>query len=481
MMNNTKYKYLLAAYDWISLSVAFIVSIYLHRSVMGGLVTSSYPFLRFDILVFMIYAFIGIVIFQYNNLYNIDVVLSTANQSLRLLVSVIYLVIGYSVFSFFSKSGVFLSSRLVLLMFVPISMSFLIIERMIIFQAVLKFLVKLNLYQRRVAILGAGKMAKLLAANLSWDNPYGVQLVGFVDHDSPEGIPVFKGLKTIGKIADIEVIAKRHNLDEIVLCVENIDTERLMDLLESCMKTGAQVKIASPIYDIVETFRFIERYGEIPVVGISQKSLQSFHEFAKRMFDVVFAVIGMIMLLPVFIVMAIVIKLDSSGPVFYNQVRVGKNGKQFKFYKFRSMVVGSDQDETRKEKVAQLIRGELWENSGCTKIVDESKITRIGRFIRKTSLDELPQLFNVLIGDMSLVGPRPCLPYEWEHYEDWQKKRLACMPGCTGVWQVSGRNAISFNDMVILDFYYIQNASLFLDLQLILKTIPVMVFGKGGK
>jgi undecaprenyl-phosphate galactose phosphotransferase len=198
-------------------------------------------------------------------------------------------------------------------------------------------------------------------------------------------------------------------------------------------------------------------------------------------FDIVLAGLGIVVLSPVFIILGIIIKLDSPGPVFYSQVRIGKNGKHFKFYKFRSMIVGSDQDETRKVKVAKLIRGEFWDRSGSTKIVDESKITNVGKFIRRTSLDELPQLFNVIFGDMSLVGPRPCLPYEWEHYEDWQKKRLACMPGCTGVWQVSGRNAISFNDMVIMDFYYIQNASLFLDLQLILKTIPVMVFGKGGK
>jgi undecaprenyl-phosphate galactose phosphotransferase len=449
--------------------------------VLGGVFLPTYPFLHTEILVFIAYALAGIIIFQYNNLYNLDVVLSRANQSLRLLESVFYLVIGYALFSFFAKSPLVISSRLVILMFVPVSMVFLVIERTIIFPAVLKFLVKLSLFQRRVAIIGAGKVGKLLAANLAWDNPYGIHIVGFVDDEYDEGMPVFQGLRTIGKISDIGEIASTNDIDEIVLCVENINTEKLMELLELCMKTSAQVKIASPLYDVVETFRFIERYGEIPVVGIAQKSSQSVHEFAKRVFDIVLAGLGIVVLSPVFIILGIIIKLDSPGPVFYSQVRIGKNGKHFKFYKFRSMIVGSDQDETRKVKVAKLIRGEFWDRSGSTKIVDESKITNVGKFIRRTSLDELPQLFNVIFGDMSLVGPRPCLPYEWEHYEDWQKKRLACMPGCTGVWQVSGRNAISFNDMVIMDFYYIQNASLFLDLQLILKTIPVMVFGKGGK
>ncbi|MBS4027500.1 MAG: sugar transferase, partial [Ignavibacteriales bacterium] len=158
---------------------------------------------------------------------------------------------------------------------------------------------------------------------------------------------------------------------------------------------------------------------------------------------------------------------------------IGKNGEPFTFYKFRSMVVGTDSDESRKHKVVQFIRSEST-TDGHTKIVDKSKITRVGQFIRKSSIDELPQLLNVLKGDMSLVGPRPCLPYEWEHYEEWHKKRLSVLPGCTGVWQVSGRSAVGFDDMVILDFYYIQNISPLLDVQLILRTFPVMLFGRGA-
>jgi undecaprenyl-phosphate galactose phosphotransferase len=145
------------------------------------------------------------------------------------------------------------------------------------------------------------------------------------------------------------------------------------------------------------------------------------------------------------------------------------------------MIVGSDDDEARKKNAQQFIQIKKRIGEGSTKIVDESKITGIGRILRKTSIDELPQLFNVLMGDMSLVGPRPCLPYEWEHYEEWHKKRLSVIPGCTGVWQVSGRSSVGFEDMVILDLYYIQNSSLLLDLQLILKTIPVMIFGRGAK
>jgi undecaprenyl-phosphate galactose phosphotransferase len=147
------------------------------------------------------------------------------------------------------------------------------------------------------------------------------------------------------------------------------------------------------------------------------------------------------------------------------------------------MVGGGTSDTGREEKYAQLIRGD-WAGGSTqtpTKIVDESRVTKIGSILRRSSLDELPQLYNVLRGDMSLVGPRPCLPYEWKHYEDWHKKRLKVMPGCTGMWQVLGRSQVGFQDMFILDLFYSQNASFHLDLWLLLKTIPVMVFGKGGK
>jgi undecaprenyl-phosphate galactose phosphotransferase len=311
-------------------------------------------------------------------------------------------------------------------------------------------------------------------------NPYGARILGFLDNLHPVGAPIFQGLRVIGKIEDIAQLYSRYAIDEIIVCVENVTSEELLAILERCQQTKAQVKIASPLYDIVPSFRFTERYGEIPLVGLSPVPPGAMREFYKRLFDVAFAAIGVIVFLPVFVAIAIAIKLDSPGPIFYRQVRIGKNGIPFTFFKFRSMYKGSD-DENYKNKLIQFIRNQQPHGNGSMKVVDETRITPVGRFIRKTSLDELPQLFNVIRGDMSLVGPRPCLPYEWENYEEWHKKRLNIIPGCTGVWQVSGRNLVGFNDMVVLDFYYIQNASLFLDIQLIFKTIPVMLFGKGGK
>jgi len=145
------------------------------------------------------------------------------------------------------------------------------------------------------------------------------------------------------------------------------------------------------------------------------------------------------------------------------------------------MYIGSDADKSRVEKLRKFINEDKTDDPSTTKIVETSKITRIGKFIRKTSIDELPQLINVLKGEMSLVGPRPCLPYEWQNYAEWHKKRLSVTPGCTGLWQVSGRSMVGFRDMTILDLYYIYNVSFHFDLLLILKTIPIMLFGTGGK
>jgi lipopolysaccharide/colanic/teichoic acid biosynthesis glycosyltransferase len=175
----------------------------------------------------------------------------------------------------------------------------------------------------------------------------------------------------------------------------------------------------------------------------------------------------------------LLIKLTSKGPVLFKHTRIGKDCKPFEFYKFRTMYLDSD-DTAHREFINDFIQAEAAGGGGVKKITDDPRITAVGRFLRKTSLDELPQLFNVLRGEMSLVGPRPCLPYELEQYQDWHRRRLAVIPGCTGLWQVAGRSAVDFNDMVILDLFYIDNMSPLFDLRIIFRTLPVMLLAKGG-
>jgi lipopolysaccharide/colanic/teichoic acid biosynthesis glycosyltransferase len=174
--------------------------------------------------------------------------------------------------------------------------------------------------------------------------------------------------------------------------------------------------------------------------------------------------------------------LSSKGPVFFRQQRVGKGGVPFDFFKFRSMHVGSD-DKRHRDYVTGFI-GSSHKTSGdkieIFKIENDPRIFPFGKFIRKSSLDEFPQLYNVLRGEMSLVGPRPCLQYEWECYDEWHRRRLQDLPGCTGLWQALGRSTVSFEEMVVLDLYYLSNVSLWLDLKIVLRTLPVILFGRGA-
>ena len=210
-------------------------------------------------------------------------------------------------------------------------------------------------------------------------------------------------------------------------------------------------------------------------LGIENESTRgfSFYEVIKRVIDVVCSFVGVLVLSPLFVVIAIIIKFTSKGPVFFSQKRVGRDGKEFKMYKFRSMVVNA---EELKEKLAA--KNEM--SGPMFKMKDDPRVTKVGKFIRKTSIDELPQLWNILKGDMSLVGPRPSLPKEVAQFEEWMHKRLDVKPGLTCYWQVSGRNNIDFEDWMKLDIKYVDERSTWIDIKLIFKTVGVLFGDKNA-
>jgi exopolysaccharide biosynthesis polyprenyl glycosylphosphotransferase len=203
----------------------------------------------------------------------------------------------------------------------------------------------------------------------------------------------------------------------------------------------------------------------------------------KRVFDIAFSGLIMVFGLPFYMLIALLIKMTSDGPVLFVQERVGVDGEPFRLYKFRTMMNGNS-DKVHRAFAEEFIKGNMKEeeqsDSNVFKIKKDPRVTSIGRFLRKTSLDELPQFINVLKGEMSVVGPRPPLTYEIDHYQEWHKKRLAVKPGLTGLWQVSGRSTVPFDEMVMLDLYYIENWSLLLDMKIVMSTVPVMLAGSGG-
>lgn len=307
----------------------------------------------------------------------------------------------------------------------------------------------------------------------------GINIIGFIDDSKAIGKEIVADKKVLGTINQIQEVIKQNKVDEILVVMDNVSYDRLLEVIDICKKLEVNVRLTSELFDIVTKKVSTEKYADFPVVDVSSRINRRFNLIFKRAFDILASVIGLILLSPMFLTIAILVKLSSPGPIFFYQERIGRNGKAFKFYKFRSMFVNDGEDEERKNMMLEYIKSETFANG--KKIINENRVTEIGKIIRKTSLDELPQLFNVIKGDMSLVGPRPCLPYEFESYASWQKRRVNVLPGCTGVWQVTGRSSVSFKDSIVLDLYYINNMSPWLDLQILLKTIPVMLFARGGK
>jgi len=211
----------------------------------------------------------------------------------------------------------------------------------------------------------------------------------------------------------------------------------------------------------------------IPLIGITQKSISGFRQVLKRMVDILFSLTVLIVISPLLGLIALIIKMDSDGPVFFGQERVGKNGRIFTLYKFRSM--------TQDAEIQRDLIQDLNEADGpLFKIKDDPRLTGAGRWLRRFSLDELPQLYNVLRGDMSLVGPRPALAEEVEKYQPWHRRRLEIAPGITGLWQVSGRSDLPFDEMALLDIYYAERWNPALDFKILLRTIPTVILGDGA-
>ncbi|MBK6537718.1 MAG: sugar transferase [Ignavibacteria bacterium] len=478
-MKYPKYKYVFAVFDFAVILISFFAAKFIAIDILNKkliLDDNSLP----SIITFVVFSILFIFIFQNNYLYKINVFLTRAPQLTALLKSFIYGAILLIIFSFVIKFSLLLSSRVFMLCFIATGFIGVSVVRLFILKPYYMNFSKI-LHNSNVIIIGAGKSGKLLAEKLIFENFYGMRIAGFLDDNIEAGAFVFKEMKCLGKLDEMKSIVMNLEIDEIIIAIDNIGYEKLMSLIDRCNELEKSVKLTSELFNIVPEKIVTETYSGIPVVDLSPKVNKNINYIYKRVFDYVASISGLIILSPVFIIISILIKLTSPGKIFFTQMRIGKDGKPFKFYKFRSMKINSDSDKERESFMIDFIKNNYAANLNSTKIINENNITSVGKFIRKTSLDELPQLINVLKGDMSLVGPRPCLKYEYDSYDDWHKRRHTVMPGCTGVWQVSGRSTVSFRDSVVLDLYYINNMTPWLDLQLIFKTFPVMIFGRGAK
>jgi exopolysaccharide biosynthesis polyprenyl glycosylphosphotransferase len=333
-------------------------------------------------------------------------------------------------------------------------------------------------------VVGRGPEAALCIKEMRERPSLGYRVIGVVENGViDDSVPLmFEGVPVVSDIKGLPDAIREAHANEVIITDPRVSGDALFDVMMRVgRRRGVEFRIAPSLFNCLPRKTEIDQIGALPMIRLFREPLSSAARLVKRASDMIIASLAFLLLFPFWLVIAALVKLDSRGPVFYKQERVGMDGRIFLFYKFRTMRTGAD-DATHREYQRKFIAGSPDTNLGdeekpAYKLMSDSRITRVGRLLRRLSLDELPQLLNVLGGDMSIVGPRPPIPYEVEAYELWHRKRLDMKPGLTGLWQVSGRNRLTFDEMVRIDLFYIENWSLLLDLKIILRTLPVMLRG----
>jgi exopolysaccharide biosynthesis polyprenyl glycosylphosphotransferase len=325
----------------------------------------------------------------------------------------------------------------------------------------------------RVLIVGCGPAAVAFARSLRERSAWNNRLIGHLCVPGEERDATATPLR--GDLLDLAALLDSEVVDEVVFAAPGRPIETFQEALEACDLRGVDVLVT--MHGMVPTSGRVELANvtgfDMPMLGCTRVPTSQGLLLLKRALDIAGSLAAIILFAPLMIAAAIAIKLDSPGDVLFKQVRSGRNGRKFVMYKFRSMCVDAEARRAELEKHNEM-------DGPVFKMKSDPRITRIGKFIRKTSIDELPQFFNVLLGDMSLVGPRPPLPSEVAQYEAWQRRRLSVRPGITGAWQVSGRNNIDFAKWMELDLHYIDNWSLWLDVKILFQTLPAVLMRSGA-
>lgn len=326
---------------------------------------------------------------------------------------------------------------------------------------------------KRMVLVGAGDVGRMVMRTVTARPDLGYQIVGFLDDNPAKGFTDIGPYKALGPVDNLNQVLDGTPLDSVIICLPWQSHRMIQRLLRTCEQFSVRAQVVPDLFQLTKNQVVVDELNGIPLISTRDVSIQGWNLVVKRVFDLVLGGLLGVVSMPLWLLVAMAIKLDSRGPVLYSQTRIGKNGEPFRCYKFRSMVTGADN-----------LRQELGDRNEATgplfKVRDDPRRTRVGRLIRRFSLDELPQVINVLRGEMSLVGPRPNLPGEVDQYQEWHKKRLTVSPGITGLWQVSGRADLTFDEMVLLDIYYVENWSLTMDLGILARSIPAVLRARGA-
>lgn len=472
-MRIKKHKIFLFILDLLTIYTSLILSVWLKNNsgFFGSTLTINIVSVVVNLFpISLILSLIFITVFAFNNLYNYNVIMYPSRSFVlafkSLLISNIILV-----FILFILKFPLIEERWIILLNFLFMIFIIILFRVFFLRLLLKFSISKKIIGKRLVIIGAGRSGIEMAQSML-KNPYSYYTpIGFFDDEvNKTDLPI----PLLGMIQDIKKHHKKYN--EILIAINNISYDAMHSIIENCRLAGKPIHIMSDLYGIVPIKKGIEEFDIFHTFSVLDINPGFIYKVVKRIIDKTAALFLIIFFLPVWILIAIIIKINSNGPIFYMREVIGKNEIPFKWYKFRTMGDNAD-DRIHKQLIKDMATGVI---SDGKKLQNDDRITSVGKVLRKFSIDEFPQLINVLRGEMSLVGPRPMADYEVELLHHWQKTKFNVTPGITGPWQVLGRNEVGFNDQLILDKYYVENQSLILDFEMLLKTIPVVLFGKGG-
>jgi exopolysaccharide biosynthesis polyprenyl glycosylphosphotransferase len=366
-----------------------------------------------------------------------------------------------------------MASRLFFIVFSITAFLLLVVEKVLLLAIVDRMHAR-GYHQENLLIVGTGKRAREFIRAVKLHATWGLNIVGLIDDEHGMFGKQVEGYRVIGRIQDIPFIVNRLVIDRVIFVVPRLWLHRIEEAILACEEVGVSTSISLDLYNLHIARARQTDFNGFPLLEFETFYAKEWQLFIKRSLDIVISLLALVFFSPLMLLVALGSKLSSKGPVLFIQTRCGLKGRKFTLYKFRSMVLDA---EERKESL--LNQNEM--DGPVFKMKRDPRITNFGYFLRKTSIDELPQFINVLKGDMSIVGPRPPLESEIEHYEIWQRRRLSLKPGITCIWQVSGRNKLSFDQWMKMDLEYIDHWSLLLDLKIMIKTFFVVLVGYGAE
>ncbi len=456
--------------DMAVITLSFFVSFWLRSSVLSDYLGPLYPLQRYLWVYFVAVISLPLILTVLRHYQTKDAIKTMENSPSvagRVLQGVIFEYAIVSALGFTLRLHDV--SRLLTFLFLLLCGSLLLWSRVLVWPVLFRRIQREPLI---VVIVGTGETAMQLLSVLADRSAIRTTVLGFLA-EKPIRSNELEGYPVLGSLDDSSSILSKHVVDEVLVGLPEKSLKDLEPLLLTCEEQGITVRLSCDVVPHVSSRICLTHFNGVPLLTFTTSPNSPNLLAIKRVMDLSLSLVLLVLTLPLFLLFSVLIKLTSKGKVFYRQTRCGLNGRRFTFVKFRSMVEGADEIRKNLEHLNEAARP-------IFKISSDPRVTKLGRFLRRTSIDELPQLFNVLRGEMSLVGPRPPLPEEVRWYMPWQQRRLSMKPGITCLWQVSGRSELSFKEWVDLDLQYIDNWSLWLDIKILLMTIPAVLFRKGA-